>query len=263
MVIIKDGIVKKKCKFDIYKLYNYLYSRNFNYLPEIVNYERDEVSFKYVEDYSIDLNQKSIDLIKLVGLLHSKTSYSKDIVNIKYKDIYDNLKNNLLYLDNYYSMLFDGYIGIEYLSPSKYLFLRNYSIIDGAIKYCLKLLEEWNIEVIDKNKQRVSVVHNNLMLDHYIKNDREYLISFDNYIIDSPVIDLYKFFRNDWRDINFKELYNEYTNMNKLNKDEELLLFILVCMPYEIKFDNKEIDNVRNVRGLINYLIKGFELIKE
>ena len=77
MVLIKDGIVKKECNFDIYKLYNYLYSRNFNYLVDIVNYERNEVSFKYEEDYSLDTNQKYNDLIKLVGLLHSKTSYNK------------------------------------------------------------------------------------------------------------------------------------------------------------------------------------------
>ena len=40
MVIINDDVVRKECNFDIYKLYNYLYSRNFNYLVDIVDYKK-------------------------------------------------------------------------------------------------------------------------------------------------------------------------------------------------------------------------------
>ena len=98
MVQIRDGKVLKKCKFDIYKLYNYLNSRSFNYLTDIIDYKDDTVTLKYEEDYSIDINQKGIDLIKLVGLLHSKTTYYKVIGKDKYKEIYDLIKNNLLYL---------------------------------------------------------------------------------------------------------------------------------------------------------------------
>ena len=118
-------------------------------------------------------------------------------------------------------------------------------------------------EVKEKNKQRVSLVHNNLRLDHYIKNDKEYLISFDNYIIDSPIIDLYKLFRYEWKKVNIKDLYNEYSSINKLNKDEELLLFIILCMPYKIEFNNNERDNIVSLRDLIDYLVKVFDLIKE
>ena len=87
MVIINNGVVRKECNFDIYKLYNYLYSRNFDYLVDIIDYKNREVSFKYEEDYSIDNKQKGIDLIRLVGLLHSKTSYNKEVSKDKYKSI--------------------------------------------------------------------------------------------------------------------------------------------------------------------------------
>ena len=263
MVLIKDGIVKKECKFDIYKLYNYIYSRNFNNLVDLVNYERNEVSFKYEEDYSLDSNQKYNDLIKLVGLLHSKTSYNKEVSKDKYKEIYSLLKNNIDAINNYYNMMFDSIINVEDYSPSEYIFLNNYYVIDSAIKYCIDKLDEWNLDVIDKDKQRVSLVHNNLRLDHYIKNNNEYLISFDKYIIDSPVIDLYKFYVKEWKNINFKDLINEYNDISKLGKDEELLLYILICMPYKINFNNKEIDNIIMIRDLIDYLVKGFNVIKE
>ena len=263
MVIINDGIVRKECNFDIYKLYNYLYSRNFDYLVNIVDYNNREVSFKYEEDYSIDNKQKGIDLIRLVGLLHSKTSYNKEVSKDKYKSIYDDLNNNILYLSNYYNDLFDRFINVEYLMPSSYLFLNNYYVIDSALKYCSSLLNSWNLEVSDGKEQRVSLVHNNLRLDHYIKNDREYLISFDNYIIDSPVIDLYKFYKNEWMEVNISELYDEYSSLCKLSNDEEMLLQIMICMPYKIEFSDDEIDNVKNVRSLIDYLVNSFKIIKE
>ena len=263
MVLIKDGIVCKKCNFDIYKLYNYLYSRDFRYLVDIINYERDNVSFKYEEDYSIDSKQKGLDLVKLVGLLHSKTSYNKDVDSNVYKDIYELINDNLLYLDSYYSSMFDRFVEVIDLSPCMYMYLCNYYVIDSSIKYCKNVLDNYMNEVKDKNKQRVSIVHNNLNLDHYIKNSKEYLISFDNYIIDSPIIDLYKFFRYEWKRVNINDLYNEYSSINKLNKDEELLLFIILCMPYKIEFSNNERNNIVSLRDLIDYLVKVFELIKE
>lgn len=263
MVIINDGVVRKECNFDIYKLYNYLYSRNFNYLVDIVDYKNREVSFKYEEDYSIDNKQKGIDFIRLVGLLHSKTSYNKEVSKDKYKSIYDDLNNNILYLSNYYNELFDRLINIEYLLPSSYLFLNNYYVIDSALMYCSDLLNSWNLEVSDSKEQRVSLVHNNLRLEHYIKNDKEYLISFDNYIIDSPVIDLYKFYKNEWMEVNISDLYDEYSNINKLNEDEDMLLKILICMPYKIEFNESEIENVQKVRMLIDYLVNSFKIIKE
>ena len=159
--------------------------------------------------------------------------------------------------------MFDRLINIEYLLPSSYLFLNNYYVIDSALKYCSSLLSSWNLDVSDSKEQRVSLEHNNLRLDHYIKNDKEYLISFDNYIVDSPVIDLYKFYKNEWMEVNISELYDEYSSINKLNDDEDMLLKILICLPYKVELSDSEIDNVKNVRTLIDYLVNSFKIIKE
>ena len=263
MVQIRDGKVLKKCNFDIYKLYNYLRSRNFDYLTEILDYKDDIVTFKYEEDYSIDINQKGMDLIKLVGLLHSKSTYYKMISKDKYKELYDLIRNYLLYLDNYYNELFDEFINIEYMSPSKYLFLNNYYIINSSIKYCLDNIDNWYSNVSDANKERVVLVHNNLRLDHYIKNDNEYLISFDNYIIDSPIIDLYKFYNNEWNKLNFKDIFNEYNEYCNLNNDEVILLNVMISMPSKIDFIGREIDICSKLRYLIEYLKNGVNVIKE
>ena len=42
-----------------------------------------------------------------------------------------------------------------------------------------------------------------------------------------------------------------------------MLLFILLCMPYKIDFINDERTNIINLRDLIDYLVKIFELLKE
>ena len=257
-----DYVIKQNPKIDYKKLYNYLHARSFNYVPKIINDSReDALVLEYVEDISIDDNQKAQDLINTISLLNNKTSYFKEVTNDKYKEIYDNLKNNIIYINNYYSELFDKYIQEEFFPPSHYIFLRNYSLINNACNYCKENLEIWFNKVSDKNKQRVAIVHNNLRLDHYIRNNSDYLISWDNYTIDNPVLDLYKLYQNEWSNISFKELYNTYNSSFELLEEEKILLDILISIPFEVDITNNELTNCRNYRKLINYLNKSSKIV--
>ena len=56
-------------------------------------------------------------------------------------------------------------------------------------------LDSWYLLVKDKSKQRVVLVHNNLKLEHMIKGTDEYLISWDQYTFDSPVLDLVNLYK--------------------------------------------------------------------
>jgi len=97
-------VVKKKPKNkDLYSIFNYLKSRNFDYFPEMYSDNRDDnYVFEYVEDNETINPQKSEDLINLVALLHSKTSFTKEVSEEVYKEIYEDIKNNILYLRDYY-----------------------------------------------------------------------------------------------------------------------------------------------------------------
>ena len=254
--------IKINPKIDYKKLYNYLNSRNFNYVPDILPDSKDDmVVMEYIEDISIDKNQKILDLINLVSLLHSKTSYFKEINSNTYEEIYNTLKDNILFIDNYYSNLFDLYIQREYNSPSEYLFLRNYSLIYHACKFTLDKIDNWYLKVQDRNKQRVVLVHNNLKLEHMIKNNNEYLISWDNYTFDSPVLDLYNLYKNEWENISFLEVLNTYNNNFELLEEERLLFDILISIPYKIKLDNSEYTICKDIRKLINYLGKSSSIV--
>ncbi len=254
--------VKLNPKIDYNRLYKYLESRSFNYIPSISKDSREDmVVFEYVEDIYLDKDQKILDLINLVSLLHNKTFYYKEVTNDKYKEIYNNIKDNILYIDDYYSSLFNEYILEEYNSPSHYLFLRNYSLIYNACRYCLDRLESWYLEIKDKNKQRVVLVHNNLKLEHMIKNSNEYLISWDNYTFDSPVLDLVNLYKNEWENVSFKEVIDTYNSSFELLEEEKLLFNILISIPYKINLDSSEYLRCREFRRLINYLGKSSMLV--
>ena len=259
-----DGnyVIKLNPKIDYKKLYSYLESRSFDYIPNIHPDSRDDmVVFDYIEDFEIDKNQKILDLINLVSLLHSKTSYYKDVTVDKYKEIYELIKNNILSMDTYYQEMFDKEVDKEIYSPSSYLFLRNYSLIYNACRYTLDNIESWYLKIQDKGRQRVVLVHNNLKLEHMIKNREEYLISWDQYTFDSPVLDLFNLYKNEWENVSFKEVLDTYYSNFDLYEEEKLLFNILISIPYKIEDSSNEYERCRNIRRLINYLGKSSILI--
>lgn len=257
-----DYVAKLNPKIDYNKLYSYLYSRSFNYLPNLSKDSRDDmVVLEYQEDLSINNNQKAVDLISLVSLLHSKTSYFKDVTNDTYKEIYDNIKNNLDYLNNLYDEMFLNYLNEEYIVPSHFLFLRNYSLIYNAIHYSYAKLDDWYDKIKDKNRQRVVLVHNNLELDHLIKNKDDYLISWDSYTFDTPVLDLYRFYQKEWENVSFLEIFATYNEGFKLLDEEKILLDILISIPFLVEIKDNEYLNCREIRKLIDYLSKSSKIV--
>ena len=256
-------VCKNNTKINYQELYNYLYSRGFSYVPKLIDTNNNSIILEYQDDININNYLKSQDLIKLTGLLHNKTSYYKEITKDTYKEIYDNLKSKISYLDNYYNNLYDSFIKEEYIIPSHYLYLRNYSLLNNALKYSRVKLDDWYKIIEEKSNQRVSLLHNNLELSHLIKNNDEYLISWDNYTIDSPVLDLYKLYKNEWMNINFEELLDIYDNYIHLDDSELTLLYIIISIPYEVKLDKRELDNCKNLRTLINYIQKSEKVISK
>lgn len=256
-------VIKEKKNKDIKELYNYLSSRNFMYYPKLIEDNRDEVNvYEYVEDNSIDEEQKLIDLIKLISLLHSKTSYYKEITNDKVKEIYEELLGRVEYMEEYFNKIIYNIEDNIFISPSGNLLLNNSSKIFETLTFLKKEIEEWYKLTIDSDKMRVCLVHNNLELDHYIKNKDEYLISWDNYIIDTPILDIVKLYKNVYITKNFSEALKIYLEKFPLIENEKKLLFIMLVMPNELKLTNDELNNVNIVRKYLDYIYKTENLIR-
>lgn len=256
-------IIKKQNK-DLYSLFSYLDSRGFYYHPKLVNnYRNEDNIFEYIEEDKVPPEQKLEDLSMLLASLHNKTVYYKTTTLDDYKEIYDDIDNNIRYLNNYYESLFLNICKEEYLSPSKYLFTRNYYKIREAFNFCQDELDSWYELVKDHQKERVAVVHNNLALDHFIDNhERQALISWDNYKVDTPIMDFVNLYHNSYLDYDFSEFFNKYTNNFTLLDNEQKLLFILISLPLYIVFEDNEFKNTQKVHNFITYTFKTEQLVR-
>ena len=254
-----DFIIKPKNK-DINELYTYLTNRGFMNYPKIIDSSRDEVNvFEYVEDIKLPKEQKCDDLIEIIASLHNKTSYFKEVSEDKFKSIYEDIKSNISYLSNYYNTLYEIGFNEVYASPSNYIFMRNYFKINAALEYANSELDNWYSLVTNETKIRVCLIHNNLELNHLLNNK---LISWDNYIIDTPVIDIVKLYKNEWKNINFSEILERYIYKFPLLDYEKKLLFILISMPPQIKKSNNEFEKCKVISEVMDYVFKTEELIR-
>jgi len=260
-----DGkfVMKPKGKKDIKELYNYLKSRDFINYPKIVDSSRDGVNiFEYLEGSTYPKEQKCQDLIKVVAALHSKTAYTKEVREDKFKEIYENIDNNLKVYKNEYNQIISQIEEEVFMSPSHYLFIRNSSKLINQIDFCKSKLDEWYDEVKDKREIRVSLVHNNLSLDHFVKGDKEALLSWDKAMTDSPILDIYELYQSEALNVEFGTVLNMYLKYFPLEKEELDLLLIMLCMPREIKFEENEFLSCEKIRNALDYVFRTEELVR-
>ena len=237
------------------KLFNYLKSRKFYNYPKIFDYDRENGIYEFINNVEYDEDEKILDLIKLTANLHNKTSYYKEVTSDDFKIIYEEIKNNIDYIFNYYLDLINIIDNKIYPSPSEYLLQRNISKIFSCIYYVRNNIDKWYDEVKDLKRKRVATLHNNLDTSNLLKNENIYLISW-NSKIDIPIYDLVKLYKKRCLDYDFEFLFKEYEKIFQLNSYERDLLFILISIPYKIKLDLSEYDNVKNVSLLLDKIYK-------
>lgn len=259
-----DFVVKeKKNDKDMRELYSYLVSRNFTNFPTLIDESRSDVNvYEYLDSVSMPVEQKALDLIDLISNLHNKTTFYKTVTEDTFKEIYDNIKANIEYLRIYYDELYEKIKKDIYMSPSNYLFIRNAYKIFAALDFCSHELDEWYSVVKTQTKKRVCLIHNHLCLEHFLKNDKDYLISWENSRVDSPVMDLYHLYTCEYFDISFDVLLNRYFEKVRLTDDEKKLLFILISIPKKIEFDNNEFKSTQMVREVLDYLFVTESLVR-
>ena len=150
----------------------------------------------------------------------------------------------------------------EYMSPSNYLFARNYTIIMSNLYYIEKELNKWYKLVKDKTKERVCVVHNNLKKDNFFRGKKNILTGWDNYLVDTPVLDIYKLYRSEYNNVDMEYLLKVYNENNKLNEEEIILFNILISMPLNTNEELNEYDKVKEIKSCLFYTYKTSNFIK-
>lgn len=250
---------KKKDKKDIF---DYLKSRSFNYFPEITTTEDYEIT-NYYEEYNIPDYEKAKDLMSIVSILHTKTTHYENVDLDDMKKIYEEQLTKIEELYEYYSNLNDIIDEEIYMSPSNYLLVRNISKIYSLLTFCKNELDNWYESQNKSEKERVALIHNNLELDHLIRNENSYLISWDNAKIANPIYDLCGFYKKYYNKFDFSEIFNIYESRYPLNDNERKLFFILISIPDKLNFVNNEYENSKIVNELLLYIYKTDKFISK
>ena len=261
-IIDNNYVIKKKQK-NLSSTYNYLLSRSFNYFPEIIKEDDNDIYYKYINDIDEPQEQKITDLIVLISILHSKTTFYKEVDIDYYKYIYESINNQIDDTYNYYNNLMDNIESNKYMSPANYLIARNISIIYSSLAYAKNNISVWYKLIENKRKVRVVTIHNNLSINHYLKSDKPYLISWDKSTIDMPIYDLISLYKNHCLDFEFNDLLNLYLSKYPLSKEEKILFLTIISIPDKIKYTASEYKRVLNVRRVIDYTYKTNALLKE
>lgn len=238
-----------------YKLFKYLESRGFYNFPGIVDYDRENGLYEYIENIEYDDEEKALDLIRITAHLHSKTSYYKEVTNEDFKSIYEEVLREIDYIYNYYLDIINIVESKVYMSPSEYLLSRNISKVFAACFYCKNGINDWLEKVKYLKRKRVCTLHNNLDTSNVLKNKEIYLISWKNKI-DIPIYDLVNFYNKNALKYDFEFLFKEYERICSLETYEKDLLLILISIPYKITFSNLEYENVKTVRKFLDKIYK-------
>ena len=206
--------------------------------------------------------EKSEEIIYLLSLLHNKTTSYKDIDIDEYKKIYEDINTKLVELEEFYINLNNEIDKEIYMSPSNYLLVRNITKIYSAIYYCKTQLEEFYNIVKNNSKIRIVLNHNNIELSHLLRNENSYLISWDNAKFDIPVYDLIKFYKKNYNDVDFTNLFKLYESKYPLHNEERKLLFISLSIPDKLDLTkDNEFIKTKKVNDLLLYLQKTDDLI--
>lgn len=243
-------------KGNLDNIYKYLLSRNFEYFPKVIDSNEDSTIYEFVDDVKYDNEQRAFDLIHTIALLHSKTTYYKDVDIDEYKKIFEETMEKINYIYNYYMDVINIIESKIYMSPSEYLIVRNISKIFSCIYFCKNELEQWYEIVKNEKRKRVVTLHNNLKLDNIIRNKSVYLIGWEYSKIDSPIYDFINFYNNYALYFDFRSLLNEYERIFPFKEEEKKLLSVLISIPSKIPNTEKEYNKVKNVRQLLDKIYK-------
>ena len=241
-------------------IYDYLKTRNFSYYPKIIDDDLYTMS-EYIENINIPKEQKILDMVDLVSLLHYKTTHYKEQNPEDYEQIYDDVRNNIEYLNSYYNDLITYIETKKYMSPSEYHLALNISKLFAALSYSKQEIDLWYETVKKEKKQRLVVLHNNLELDHFIENESPYLISWDKSKVGIPIFDLYKLYKKHFFEFDFSEVLKRYESKYPLLETERQLFYSLISLPDKVEFIKDEYENTKRVVKMVNCLYRTEELI--
>ena len=244
--------VKKEKRKDLKNLFNYFENRNIIIHPKLIDEDSNYEYYEYFNSINNDEAYKNIG--KTLGDLHYRTSMIKKISKRKHKDVYEKIIDNIDSIKEEYTKRIEKIDKERYMSPSDYLLARNYTIIYQTIIKSEKNINSWYNIVKDKEEERVVVVHNNLKRNNIHSTPNTILTGWDNYIIDTPVLDIYKLYKNEYKEIDIIKTIKDYSEENELTKEDKLLLKALIYILPTTNNKKNELEKIKTIKELLYYI---------
>ena len=251
----KGKLVLKKHDENESKLYEYLLNKNFDYLLEKEDLDNFSV-YPYVEEIEIPMEEKAIELVNILALLHNKTTFYRQVVLDDIKTMYEELSTKIENLYKYYYDLQDIIEQIVYMSPEQYLLIRNVSLFYSSLNFAKDKLNKWYEIKIKQTKERVVLLHHQPSIDHILITNQKKLISWNDSKRDIPVCDFLYFYKNNYLNLDMSSLFELYQSKFFYTEDEYLLFITLLTIPDKIKFTKNHYQNCKNIYKVIRYLTK-------
>ena len=256
----KKYVIKKRNQ-KLTDLYKYLKSRSFNFFPETIHQTQNYDIYHYIKDVDLPIYERANDMIKLVALLHNKTTFYKEIDDNTYKELYEAIITRIDYLIQYYNDIAEIIEKEEYMSPSNYYFIRNISKLLSALNYSKTGIKKWYSIIEEKKRIRIVNIHNNLSLEHYLLDDKPYLISWRLSKKDLPIYDLIKLYKRYYNELDFCDLLKTYEANYPLLEEERILFFVLISIPDKLEFNDSEFKMCQKIDKFYHYLNTNDKLI--
>ena len=256
----KGKFVLKLKNKDENGLYQYLGNKHFDYL--INKEELDDYNiFPYINEVEMPNEEKAIDLVYILSLLHNKTTFYREVVLDEVKKNYEELSNKIDYMYRYYHDLQDVIEKRVYMSPGQYLLIRNMSLVYSTLDFSKQKLDEWYKYKVNQKKERVVLIHNRPSLDHLLVGEEKKLISWDSYKRDLPIYDFLYFYRINFLDVEMDSLFELYQSKFYFTKDEYLLFLVLLTIPDKVVFTKNHFEDSKAVYKFTKYLSKTRDFI--
>lgn len=248
--------VKKVKRSNKQELFKYLKSKGFkNYLPTIEETKEYEM-YRYISEDNLPIEDKAIEIINNMSLLHILTTTYQENNQSKITELYKQTDTTLLELKNYYLELQDYIETKEFFSPAEHLLMNNISNIYKALNYSKSKLEEW-YQIVQNNKSiRYVQLHNNISLEHSLKEDILYFINWDTSKKDLAIYDFINFYKNDFQVLDMNSLFQIYQSKFNYTEDEQLLFETIISIPPKINFTKNNYINTLKARYVVDYLEK-------
>lgn len=257
----KGKYVIKKSSCSKKSIYDYLLSRGFDNFLAYNEIDSGYEIYPFIEEVNVTKDQKAVDLVNLLALLHNKTTFYQQLSLDELKKIYEENMTKLNYLNNYYHDLQDVIERKVYMAPDEYLLIRNISKVYDAIFFSINTLNSWYNEAKEKRSFRKALLHNNIKVDHLISSNEKLLLSWDKANSDFVIYDFLNFYKNEYNNLDMNKLFEIYQSKYPYTACEQFLFFSILSIPNKFVFKKHDLESEIEVYNFVKYIDKSRNFI--